>query len=320
MKHVIFLLVSLLGMSIAGFGTTRYSIGSASTPTGTTSYCAGAQNGGYSDNYFHCGSCTGCTGGVTVHWKWVLDGVDLTGTGTSGSFTASASDANVTLPANIFTITSGSHTLHVYYFWTGTPTGCTGTTITTGNLTITGNSLPTVAVSPSSGTYCYLGGAISLTASGASTYAWLPDDGSLDAITGSTVNSSPLASTVYTVTGTNTSTGCSSYTTVSITAADQFHITTVPSVTVCSGSPTALSTTITNSQYNTVTTTGYSLATGSATTLTDFYDVDGVTLNSDDGVASVPLPFTFYFYGNGYNSLNVCTNGYVDLNPNFAVW
>ncbi len=312
-KKILFSVLALL-VSVSGFCATRYAIGSASAPTGTLSYCAGTLNDGtYSDNYFHCGSCTSCTGGVSVHWKWQLDGTDLTGTGTSGTFTASASDGNVTLPANIFSVSAGTHTLRVVYSWTGTPTGCTGTSITTGNLTITGNSLPTVTATPSSATYCYQATATNLVASGASTYNWLPDDGSLDAITGASVNSSPLTNTTYTVTGTNTTTGCSSYTTVSVTAADQFQAITIPSVTVCSSSPSSLGTSITNSQYNTVAVATYSLLTGSSTTITDFFDVDGVSTNLDDGIASVPLPFTFYFYGSGFSSVNVCTNGFIDF-------
>ncbi|MFZ2899455.1 MAG: hypothetical protein WA004_12575, partial [Saprospiraceae bacterium] len=64
----------------------------------------------------------------------------------------------------------------------------------------------TITADPSNATICGQG-SVTLTASGANTYFWSPLDG-LNTNIGSTVIASPLATTTYTVEGTNTTTGC----------------------------------------------------------------------------------------------------------------
>jgi len=66
------------------------------------------------------------------------------------------------------------------------------------------NPLPTIQISPST-TTIFAGNSINLTTSGASTYTWSPGTG-LSGTTGSLVTASPIVTTTYTVTGTDTNT------------------------------------------------------------------------------------------------------------------
>ncbi len=95
---------------------------------------------------------------------------------------------------------------------TVTPTlnGCTGTPV---SFTITVNPNPSISVNNAA--VCS-GNAVTLNASGADTYTWSPATG-LSAVTGSSVNANPSASTNYTVVGTITATGCSSSAVAAVT-------------------------------------------------------------------------------------------------------
>ncbi|MDZ4702367.1 MAG: MopE-related protein, partial [Saprospiraceae bacterium] len=89
-------------------------------------------------------------------------------------------------------------------------------TVTTLEYALVVNPLPTVAVTPTSGLICNPGGsAVSLTASGASTYSWSPSAG-LNMTTGATVSANPAATTTYTVTGTDGN-GCTNTAMVTVT-------------------------------------------------------------------------------------------------------
>ncbi|MBK7852321.1 MAG: lamin tail domain-containing protein [Bacteroidetes bacterium] len=120
---------------------------------------------------------------------------------------------------------------------------CLSTTSAT--VTVTVNPSPSVSVSPTSGAYC--GTAIPVTASGtADTYAWSPAAG-LNATTGTSVNASPAATTVYTVTGTTTANGCTTTATTTITKGIQIQTVTptaTPS-TVCANGTSNLNVTAT---------------------------------------------------------------------------
>jgi hypothetical protein len=41
--------------------------------------------------------------------------------------------------------------------------------------------------------------------------------------------------------------------------------------------------------------------------------ISGWSPNADDGIVTIPVPFQFPFYGNSYNSVNVCTNGFINF-------
>lgn len=107
-------------------------------------------------------------------------------------------------------VISVSPTITTTYSVAGTSTaGCSGNSVRT----ITVNNLPTISATPSSTLIC-TGQTATITASGASTYTWMPGSG-----TGSSLAVSPTVTTTYSVTGTAT-TNCSnsSLVTLSVSA------------------------------------------------------------------------------------------------------
>ncbi|MFL5754651.1 MAG: T9SS type A sorting domain-containing protein, partial [Bacteroidia bacterium] len=119
------------------------------------------------------------------------------------------------------------------------------------------NSNPIVSVTPTNALYCNPGTAAALTASGATTYAWLPAAG-LSATTGTSVNASPAVTTTYTVTGTDGN-GCIGTATTAITSAPAVVGATAAATpaTICSGTTTDLTssatpytTTLINENFN----------------------------------------------------------------------
>jgi len=174
---------------------------------------------------------------------------------------------------------------------------------------------PTIAVTPSSATYCVPGAAVQLVASGAVSYTWAPTTG-LDTATGSTVNASPATTTTYTVTGTD-ALGCTNTTTVTVTVSNSVtaFATATPDV-VCSGAEVQLSssgiqsfTTSAVSTYNFVPTTGtYSNLSGSATTLP--------TVLADFAISPAQsIGFNFNYGGTNYTQFRMSSDGYISLNP-----
>ncbi|MBK6444161.1 MAG: lamin tail domain-containing protein [Bacteroidetes bacterium] len=194
--------------------TTSVTVGAAlvSTPTATPATICSGQSTSLD---------AGVTGGgapYTYDWS---DGVSSIGT---------------TSPLTVFP--SGTTT-----FTVTVTDNCLSTTSAT--VTVTVNPSPSVSVSPTSATYC--GTAIPVTASGtADTYAWSPAAG-LNATTGTSVNASPAATTVYTVTGTTTANGCTTTATTTITKGIQIQTVTptaTPS-TVCANGTSNLNVTAT---------------------------------------------------------------------------
>jgi len=118
------------------------------------------------------------------------------------------------------------------YTVTGTAAnGCTGT----GTVMVTVGSQPTVTATSSSPSIC-TGDNATLSASGGTTYTWMP--GSLS---GSSVTVSPTVTTTYTVTGTS-GPGCSNTATIAVTVNSLPTVTaTASSSTICSGNSTTLS-------------------------------------------------------------------------------
>jgi hypothetical protein len=111
--------------------------------------------------------------------------------------------------------------------------GCGGT-VNTGGVIVVQNALPTVAVAPTSATYC-APTAVALNASGAITYSWAPAAG-LSATTGASVNATPSTNTTYTVTGTDGN-GCVNTATSAIVSSTTPVITSTTSVSpICPGS------------------------------------------------------------------------------------
>lgn len=174
--------------------------------------------------------------------------------------------------------------------------------------TVTVNVIPVTAVNPSSGTYCTPGGsAVSLTASGATTYSWSPSAG-LNVTTGAVVSAAPSANTTYTVTGTTS--GCSSTANVAVTVSEQPNISSVSATpaSICSGANSSLTAMAGTTSAYTVQSATFANETpaGSATTI--------FITGADDAMsASIALPFSFLFYGQSYTNLFACTNGFIQL-------
>ncbi|HEU4719057.1 MAG TPA: M43 family zinc metalloprotease, partial [Bacteroidia bacterium] len=146
-------------------------------------------------------------------WSWTFPG------GSPGTSTAQN-------PAGITWSAAGTYTVSL--------TASNGSGSNTITHTITILALPSVTTSTSGATICS-GSSTTITASGASTYSWMP--GSLS---GTTVTVSPATTTTYTVTGTNAN-GCTNTATRTITVnASPTVTTTASSSTVCSGTGVTL--------------------------------------------------------------------------------
>lgn len=91
------------------------------------------------------------------------------------------------------------------YAWKVVPKNSIGDASGCATFTFTVHALPAVSVTPPSGVFCSSGSA-TLTASGATTYAWSPATG-LSAASGEVVTANPAVNTTYTVTGTDNN-GC----------------------------------------------------------------------------------------------------------------
>ncbi|HEU4718708.1 MAG TPA: PKD domain-containing protein, partial [Bacteroidia bacterium] len=151
--------------------------------------------------------------------------------GSSSSLTGSGASTYSWMPGSLsgspVSVTPGSTTT---YTVTGTAAnGCTNTA----TRTVTVNPTPTVTATASQGTICN-GSSTTLTASGATSYTWMP--GSLS---GTSVSVSPASTTTYTVTGTSGT--CSNTATLTITVNPSPTVTTTASpATICSGSSSTL--------------------------------------------------------------------------------
>ncbi len=150
-------------------------------------------------------------------------GTTLTGTGASTYAWMPGSLSGTTVSVSPTTTTT----------YTVTGTGANGC-VSTGNVTVTVNTLPTITTSATSTTICS-GNSTTITASGGSTYAWMP--GSL---TGTSVTVSPTTTTTYTVTGTAAN-GCTSTSTRLITVNPTPTVNaTAAAPTICAGNSTTL--------------------------------------------------------------------------------
>lgn len=135
------------------------------------------------------------------------------------------------LPAswNGIPIPAGSATHPVFATWTGTAAnGCDSVV----KLNLTVNPLPVLTISPADTAFC-AGQSATLTAHGAQLYHWSPA-AALDVDTGAVVQTTPSATTAYTLTGTDVN-GCTNTASARVTIFQAYPKTVVP-VTVCSDS------------------------------------------------------------------------------------
>ena len=153
---------------------------------------------------------------------------------------------------SVTAIVTGGHTPYTYKWNTGQGTD-TLTRLTSGNYTVTAtdstgitataslmlNASGTIAVTVTGGATVCSGQGVTLTATGATSYSWLPTT-ALDTTADSIVIARPVSTTTYTVTG--ISGGCSdtASATVTILPADTAGTISAPHDTVCAGTPVAL--------------------------------------------------------------------------------
>jgi len=105
--------------------------------------------------------------------------------------------------------------------------------------TVVVNTLPTIDVATSVPAVCGTGASATLTASGASTYAWSPAAG-LSATTGAVVTATPAITSTYTVNGTDAN-GCVGSTTHTVVVGPAVTVTaTATPATVCPGGSSQL--------------------------------------------------------------------------------
>lgn len=159
-----------------------------------------------------------------------------------GSITLTATGAGSYTWTGIGTgaIKTVSPTTTTIYTITGTSgTGCSNTT----TKTVTVNPLPSITITPASGTICS-GQSLTLLAEGGNTYLW-----SNNSSTTSSQTVSPVSNTTYTVTGTS-SAGCSSSTTSIINVNTAPTVSISPStITLCAGTSTNLTAVTTNCTF-----------------------------------------------------------------------
>jgi gliding motility-associated-like protein len=191
----------------------------------------------------------GCNGNLT-------DFVTVNVTGSGGSVTLNTTNASICSGNSVSLIASGASSYSwspsaglsstsgasvtaspnttTTYTVTGNPASCPITNV----VTITVNNPPNVTVNPASSSVCP-NQPVNLTASGATTYTWIPSSG-LNTNSGSTVIANVTVATTYTVIG--TSNGCSdtAFAQINLNAPISLNIT--PSnASVCPGESVNLS-------------------------------------------------------------------------------
>ncbi len=148
---------------------------------------------------------------VTVHPTPTITIASSANTVCAGSpvtFTASgASTYSWACPSSSICTYTAPATNTTYVFQGTSAQGCTGS----GSKSIAVIPSPTVNINPASAVYCSNSGPVTLSASGATGYTWMPGS-----ITGATVSVSPSSNTTYTVTGTNGT--CNNSKTITVTA------------------------------------------------------------------------------------------------------
>lgn len=265
----------------AGTATTTVSIiplsCTAATITGAT--CAGT-------NFTATANFSG--GGAPYSYSW-----------SDGSATVYPNTASVTV-----NLAAGTYTL------TSTVSDACGASCTS-SVVVTVNALPSVSVTPSSGLICIPGGsAITLTTSGAATYAWSPTTG-LTPTTGSPVSANPSSSTTYTLSGTDAN-GCVSTSTAVITVAPA-----VPGISA-SASPNPICAGSTLSLSSAVTASAPSLYNFAGSSNPPYTSITGTTLGAgsigdDVAIGNLPIGFTFNYNGTPQTVFAVASNGFIEL-------
>jgi hypothetical protein len=204
---------------------------------------------------------------------------------------------------------SVSPTLTATYIVTGTDgNGCSATT----SVDVTVNNNPNVTASANAASICN-GQSSTLTGSGAATYSWQPINQS-----GNGISVSPVATTTYTVTGTDGN-GCSATTSVDVTVNDlpQVIVSANPA-TICNGASSTLTgSNAVSYDWQPINQSGNGISVSPAATTT--YTVTGTDGNGCSATTSVDV--TVNAANNTLPSSNNCVilnsqNGLNDYNTN----
>lgn len=171
--------------------------------------------------------------------------------------------------------------------------------------TVTVNALPTIVTSDE--TIC-LGGSVTLTASGATSYTWSPGT-YLNTTTGASVVSTPTADILYTVTGIDAN-GCQNTATANVVVQGNAPIDAGNDTTICNGGSVTLTATG-GATY----TWDQSLGVGNnfvvSPTTTTTYTVDGVDANGCTGTDQVTITVNPVPTVNPVADQTVCANAAV---------
>ncbi len=230
--------------------------------------------------------------------------------GGSTTLTVTGANTYVWSPSTGLVTTTGSSisanpSTTTSYIVTGTDAnGC----INKDTSVLTVNPLPTISILGS--TAICAGDSTLLTASGANTYIWSPATG-LSGTTSAAIYAHPTTTTIYTVVGTNTVTGCSKSQTITVTV-NPLPVVSSSAQTTCLGTAATLSATpSTGMTYTWSPSTGLTQNTGASVnanpSTTTTYTVVGVNANGCKGSTNVvltvlPLPTV------SVNNLSICQN------------
>jgi len=245
---------------------------------------------------------------ITVNSPSVCDGTTAVLTA-SGATTYSWSPA-AGLSATVGATVNANVAVNTNFTVTGTIGGCTGTAVA--SVTI----LPLPVVTVNSPAIC-AGATATLTAAGAATYSWSPATG-LSATVGNTVNASPAATTIYTITGTSAA-GCVANGTSTVTI-NANPVVTVNSAAICQGGSATL-TAIGASSYSWSPATGLSAtnldAVSASPAATTIYTVTGT--NADGCTATANSTLTVNTNPTvAVNSPTICQGGSAALSASGA--
>ena len=257
--------------TLTASGATSYSWNTGSTaqtitvsPMVTTSYTVtGSENGCTGTEFGTVTVVTNPTVTVSSATVCIHQGDTLTASGASHYVWSPSTGLSSTTTATVI----ANPTVTTTYTVVGTAGTCTATG--TGQLTV--NPLPIITVP--SATIC-AGNSTTLTASGASTYTWIPST-TVSPSTGNPVTANPTSTQIYTITGTSVL-GCTNTATSAVTV-NPLPTVTVNNPTICNGS-TAVVTATGSATYSW--NTGASTASISVSpTSTQTYVVTGTTSN-----------------------------------------
>ncbi|WP_396159144.1 GEVED domain-containing protein, partial [Flavobacterium sp.] len=174
---------------------------------------------------------------------------------------------------------------------------------------------PTVAISASSASYCTPGSAVTLTASGASTYSWTSvPSGFTSSLNG--VSVTPSGATAYSVEGTDGN-GCKNTATVNVGVGTTFTLAASSAAsTVCPSTSVALNAVPTLAGPTTylVNTTPYQFnaVAGTFTPLSGTTVSSGLAATADDTMSATLTPgsgFSFNYGGTNFTNFRVSSNG-----------